>query len=282
MRTTSPLIGSMVIAGVLANASLFSRRQLSPANTATAPAATTTSIQDGGFMSNNVQPLNNDSSAYHLGYREEDFAQPCARCYNPKVPDLRQPFLDGLSRNPYARGRGYTAHEVAEIFSCPGYFENVYTIDANGTLMIAVISETPEGSVVLGPIFQKQPTGTNTTLKDRYFGRTSFINVYIGEESAPLSIKFVDPVLAKLVRTWQVPQVNFLSAESPLEISTFWSKLPGTPCFLKASARPSLRNSSIDRGLTVRVPARGKQVLLPRGEPCPWAHIGYLQPIFHS
>lgn len=68
----------MMIAASVVDGMALNPRQLSPAATTTAGTATPT-LQNGSTVSKNFEPLNNDTSSYYLGYREEDFAQPYAK-----------------------------------------------------------------------------------------------------------------------------------------------------------------------------------------------------------
>ncbi|KAM3497285.1 hypothetical protein MY10362_009359 [Beauveria mimosiformis] len=208
----------MTAAGVV-HGMAFNPRQLSPAATTTGGTATPT-LQNGSTVSKNFEPLNNDTSSYYLGYREEDFAQPYAKYWNPVVAPLTEELISGLTSSPMAEALAFTAHQASDYLTRPGYLslENGYTIDKNGTVIIAALSEVPEvtgdaydwwfgwHSVQTARYKLWNPVAhqysyrvpvtedwANATLKERYIGMTSFIDEYVGNDAAQLSIQFLNP-----------------------------------------------------------------------------------------
>ncbi|KAM3451112.1 hypothetical protein MY5147_009153 [Beauveria neobassiana] len=214
----STMTWMMTAAGVV-HGMAFNHRQLSPAATTTGGTATPT-LRNGSTVSKNFESLNNDTSSYYLGYREEDFAQPYAKYWNPVVAPLTEELISGLTSSPMAEALGFSAHQASDYLTRPGYLslENGYTIDKNGTVMIAALSEVPEvtgdaydwwfgwHSVQTARYKLWNPVAhqysyrvpvtedwANATLKERYIGMTSFIDEYVGNDAAQLSIQFLNP-----------------------------------------------------------------------------------------
>ncbi|KAK6838804.1 hypothetical protein RU639_000655 [Aspergillus parasiticus] len=215
-----PFIPLVISAANMAHGLTLDRRQLAPAATTTGSTATPTTLEENNFISQDFESLNNDTSSYYLGYREEDFAKPYAKYWNPVVAPLTKELISGLMSSPWANALTFSAHEAFDYFTRPGYLslENGFSIDEDGTVMIAVRSEIREvtgdaydwwfgwHSVETARYKLWNPVAhqytyrvpvtedwTNATLKQRYIGTTSFIDEYVGNDASQLSIQFVDP-----------------------------------------------------------------------------------------
>ncbi|KAK8150736.1 hypothetical protein G3M48_009626 [Beauveria asiatica] len=200
----STMTWMMTAAGVVHGMAL-SPRQLSPAATTTG-STTIPTLENGRTVSKNFESLNNDTSSYYLGYREQDFAQPYAKYWNPVVAPLTEELISGLTSSPMAEALAFSAHQASDYLTRPGYLslENGYTIDRNGTVIIAALSEVPE---VTGDAYDWwfgwhtvqtaryklwNPVAHQYAYR-RYIGMTSFIDEYVGNDAAQLSIQFLKP-----------------------------------------------------------------------------------------
>ncbi|KAK4494015.1 hypothetical protein PRZ48_015201 [Zasmidium cellare] len=202
-------------------ASLIKRGDLAPAATTTdsAAVASATQISAQNATSTNLAPYNGNSSAYHLGYRSDDFQRPFAKYWNPTIAPLFDEFLNGLVASPWANALAYTAHEAHDYFTRPGYdtLENGFTITENGTVVIAVRSEIPQmtgesfdwwfawhqteaaryklWNPVAHAYVWRLPERVDATrsYRDRWINTTSYVAEYVGEESSKISIGFIQP-----------------------------------------------------------------------------------------
>ncbi|KAM0310607.1 hypothetical protein ACHAO8_007973, partial [Botrytis cinerea] len=113
---------------------------------------------------------------------------------------------NGLAGSPWPSAFTYSAWEAHKYLELPGYLqlENGWAISPNGTLMITVRSEIPEVETqrykLWNPIAHQYSYHTpyseswsNETYAERYIGATSYIDEYVGNDAAKLSIEFVDP-----------------------------------------------------------------------------------------
>lgn len=210
-----------VFAG-LSNARVVDRRQLAPAEPVSAsitPTASATPLTKS-TISTDPAKLDSNTDDYYLGYREADFKKPYAKYYNPVVAPISDSLVNGLTGSPWPSAFTYSAWEAHDYFTRPGYLEleNGYSISENGTLMIAVRSEIPQVTgehydwwfgwhsvetaryKLWNPIAHQYSYRTpqsedwaNQTLAERYIGTTSYIDEFVGQDAAKLSIEFVQP-----------------------------------------------------------------------------------------
>ncbi|PYH94059.1 hypothetical protein BO71DRAFT_450329 [Aspergillus ellipticus CBS 707.79] len=214
-------VAAAVLAG-LANANAIDRRQLAPAEADSAVAATTATLtsMSQGAVSTDTAKLDSNTEDYYLGFREADFQKPYAKYYNPVVAPISDALVNGLADSPWPSAFTFSAWEAHDYFTRPGYLnlENGYSISENGTLMIAVGSEIPQVTgeqydwwfgwhsvetaryKLWNPIAHQYSYRTpysenwaNQTYAERYIGATSYIDEYVGQDAAKLSIEFVEP-----------------------------------------------------------------------------------------
>ncbi|KAH6646899.1 hypothetical protein BKA67DRAFT_580859 [Truncatella angustata] len=199
-----------------ANGNAINRRQLEPA--ATFSSATPT--VNAEVISTDVAALENSTTDYYIGFQGADFDLPYAKYYNPNVAPISDALVNGLAGSPWPSAFTYSAWEAHKYLEQPGYLqlENGWAISANGTLMITVRSEIPEVTgdqydwwfgwhsvetqryKLWNPIAHQysyrtpySENWTNETYAERYIGATSYIDEYVGNDAAKLSIEFVEP-----------------------------------------------------------------------------------------
>ncbi|PWY73190.1 phloretin hydrolase [Aspergillus sclerotioniger CBS 115572] len=184
-----------------------------------ATTATATSLSQN-TVSTDTTPLNGNAEDYYLGFRDADFQKPYAKYYNPVVAPISDALVNGLADSPWPSAFTFSVWEAHDYFARPGYLdlENGYSISSNGTLMITVRSEIPQVTgeqydwwfgwhsvetaryKLWNPIAHQYSYRTpfsgnwaNQTYTERYIGTTSYIDEYVGNDAAKLSIEFVEP-----------------------------------------------------------------------------------------
>ncbi|KAK7532261.1 phloretin hydrolase [Phyllosticta citribraziliensis] len=174
------------------NGNVVHRRQLAPAAPVSSSVpANLTAGED--TISTNVSPLDSNTEEYYLGFREADFEKPYA--------NLLCQGCSQVSRATWVFQHGKRG-----------------AISDNGTLMIAVRSEIPNVTgeqydwwfgwhsvetaryKLWNPVAHRYSWRTpdvvdwaNRTYAERYIGSTSYVDEYVGNDAAKLSISFVEP-----------------------------------------------------------------------------------------
>ncbi|MBL7827495.1 MAG: hypothetical protein JNJ57_12735 [Saprospiraceae bacterium] len=151
----------------------------------------------------------------YIGYRQNDYQLPFAHFFNEKVLPAPQGPMDGLQRSPFPQGALRSLNQVREMLA-DGYneVENGYTVEADGSLRIAVLTPMPGVDPAMWnwwfawhsdaankyklwhPLAHRDARwkdGKGYT--GQYIGRTSLIEEYIGKKLEKASIRFVDPTL---------------------------------------------------------------------------------------
>ncbi|PYH88580.1 hypothetical protein BO71DRAFT_467628 [Aspergillus ellipticus CBS 707.79] len=171
-------------------------------------------------ISRSVDSYDPDESKLYLGYKDKDFEKPYAKYFNPNVELISDEVHKGLICSPWASGLGYEAHDAHDHLLRPGYLaiENGFVKTKNGTMMVAV--RTNMGQVT-GEAYDwwfswhstdssryklwhphahqyswRHPDTlevSNKSYAERYINTFSFINEYIGNHSAQLTVAFIDP-----------------------------------------------------------------------------------------
>ncbi|CAI7570994.1 unnamed protein product [Penicillium bialowiezense] len=207
---------------VVANGNfIYPKRQLAPAASSINSAIEAeVTLLSQNTVSKDPAPLESSTEDYYIGFREEDFKKPYAKYYNPEVVPISNDLVNGLTGSPWPSAFTFSAWEAHDYLTRPGYLnmENGYSISENGTLMIAVRSEIPQVTgehydwwfawhsvetaryKLWNPIAHQYSYRTpmsenwaNQTYAERYIGATSYIDEYVGNSAAKLSIEFVDP-----------------------------------------------------------------------------------------
>ncbi|KAF4820815.1 Phloretin hydrolase [Colletotrichum tropicale] len=216
MQSATALLA--LIASVKGN--VIRGRQLSGA-AAIPPNPQPANLTSGGdSVSTDASPLESNTEQYYLGFREADFEKPYAKYYNPVVSPISDALVNGLAGSPWPSAFTDSSQDAAEYLEQPGYLnlENGCAIGNNGTLMIAVRSEIPQVTgeqydwwfgwhsvetaryKLWNPIAHQYSYRTpdsvdwvNRTYAERYIGATSYIDEYVGNDAAKLSIQFIEP-----------------------------------------------------------------------------------------
>ncbi|KAI8229462.1 hypothetical protein K4K54_001468 [Colletotrichum sp. SAR 10_86] len=202
------------------NGNVIRGRQLSGAAGVPANPQPANLTSGGDYVSTDMSPLESNTEQYYLGFREVDFEKPYAKYYNPVVSPISDALVNGLAGSPWPSAFTYSAQDAAKYLEQPGYLnlENGYAIGSNGTLMIAVRSEIPQVTgeqydwwfgwhsvetaryKLWNPIAHQYSYRTpdsvdwaNRTYAERYIGATSYIDEYVGNDAAKLSIQFIEP-----------------------------------------------------------------------------------------
>ncbi|KAJ0385754.1 hypothetical protein COL922a_005743 [Colletotrichum nupharicola] len=202
------------------NGNVIRGRQLSGAAAVPANLQPANLTSGGDSVSTDISPLESNTEQYYLGFREVDFEKPYAKYYNPVVSPISDALVNGLAGSPWPSAFTYSAQDAAKYLEQPGYLnlENGYAIGSNGTLMIAVRSEIPQVTCdqydwwfgwhsvetarykLWNPIAHQYSYRTpdsvdwaNRTYAQRYIGATSYIDEYVGNDAAKLSIQFIEP-----------------------------------------------------------------------------------------
>ncbi|KAI8274614.1 hypothetical protein K4K60_009522 [Colletotrichum sp. SAR11_57] len=202
------------------NGKVIRGRQLSGAAAVPANPQPANLTSGGDYVSTDMSSLESNTEQYYLGFREVDFEKPYAKYYNPVVSPISDALVNGLAGSPWPSAFTYSAQDAAKYLEQPGYLnlENGYAIGSNGTLMIAVRSEIPQVTgeqydwwfgwhsvetaryKLWNPIAHQYSYRTpdsvdwaNRTYAERYIGATSYIDEYVGNDAAKLSIQFIEP-----------------------------------------------------------------------------------------
>ncbi|KAK1846665.1 hypothetical protein CCHR01_10703 [Colletotrichum chrysophilum] len=180
------------------NGNVIRGRQLSGAAAVPANLQPANLTSGGDSLSTDISPLESNTEQYYLGFREVDFEKPYAKYYNPVVSPISDALVNGLAGSPWPSAFTYSAQDAAKYLEQPGYLnlENGYAIGSNGTLMIAVRSEIPQVTYDQYDWCYRTPDSVdwaNRTYAQRYIGATSYIDEYVGNDAAKLSIQFIEP-----------------------------------------------------------------------------------------
>ncbi|KAK8165918.1 hypothetical protein BC567DRAFT_251158 [Phyllosticta citribraziliensis] len=206
------------------NGNVVHRRQLAPAAPVSSSVpANLTAGED--TISTNVSPLDSNTEEYYLGFREADFEKPYAksgefklmvmisRYYNPVVAPLTDDLVHSLTSSPWPSAFTFSAKDAPKFLEQPGYFnmenegQSVFPI----ARAYAVTGEQYDWwfgwhSVetarykLWNPVAHRYSWRTpdvvdwaNRTYAERYIGSTSYVDEYVGNDAAKLSISFVEP-----------------------------------------------------------------------------------------
>ncbi|KAJ4414072.1 hypothetical protein N0V82_008146 [Gnomoniopsis sp. IMI 355080] len=167
--------------------------------------------------------IDEDTGNYYLGYRPADQDTRWAKYFNDTAVGLSQEFTSALESSPFPPGTGLNIQQAAQALSQPGYLqlENGFTVNDDGTMMLAIRTEQPPE--FSGEMFdfwfswhvndttkyklwnpaQHQyaaidnhfiaDASTSQPYRERYWNITSFVDEWIGDTAYKLSIAFFDP-----------------------------------------------------------------------------------------
>lgn len=152
----------------------------------------------------------------YLGYRDDDDQTPWARFYDDQMAPLPSPVVDALHLGPVAPSLLGTVEEAGGLLDRTDPVEDGLAIDADGSMVLSLRTDMPGCTAEMwdwwfgwhgcDPRRYKlwHPRAHLSALwgdgddggrrgRDRYLGRTSFVDEYLGSTLAPVTIRFVPP-----------------------------------------------------------------------------------------
>ncbi|KAF4460386.1 phloretin hydrolase [Fusarium albosuccineum] len=154
----------------------------------------------------NIVPYQSNASLYYLGYEGNDWERPFSKYWNPVLNPISDELQKGITESPYASRLTFSPQEAHDYFTRPGYLqlENGWAVGDDGVLMLAIRTDMGD---VTGDIYKlwhplahqyawRYPNvadWANKTLPQRYIGSYSFIDEFIGNFAAKLTVNFVEP-----------------------------------------------------------------------------------------
>jgi hypothetical protein len=152
----------------------------------------------------------------YLGYRGDDDQTPWARFFDDAMAPLRSEVVDALHTGPVAPPQLGSLEQVAQLLDREDPVETGIAIDADGSVLVSARTPMPGCTPAMwdwwfgwhgsDPRRYKlwHPRAHLSALwgdgddggrrgRDRYVGRTSFVDEYLGSTLAPVTIRFVEP-----------------------------------------------------------------------------------------
>jgi DAPG hydrolase PhiG domain len=149
----------------------------------------------------------------YIGYKPADYTTQYARFYDETITSIAMSISKALNNSPYPSGKLLSLENVHFLME-EGYFEveNGYTMEANGSARVAVLTDMPNVSPEMwdwwfgwhGNLANKYKlwhpkAHLDAQWKDGnqemegYIGRTSMIAEYIGTKLEHAAIQFIEP-----------------------------------------------------------------------------------------
>ena len=152
----------------------------------------------------------------YLGYRGDDDQTPWARFYDEEMAPLLPHVIDALHVGPRPTALLGTLEEVADLLDRPDPVEDGIAIGGDGSMVVNVSTPMPGCTPAMWdwwfgwhgsdprryklwhPLAHLSALwgdgdDAGRTGRDRYVGRTSFVDEYLGSTLAPVTIRFVPP-----------------------------------------------------------------------------------------
>lgn len=152
----------------------------------------------------------------YLGYRGDDDQAPWARFFDDAMAPLLPEVVDALHTGPVAPPQLGSLDHVAELVDREDPVETGIAIEADGSMVVSLRTEMPSCTASMwdwwfgwhgsDPRRYKlwhprahlsalwgDGDDAGRTGRDRYVGRTSFVDEYLGSTLAPVTIRFVPP-----------------------------------------------------------------------------------------
>jgi hypothetical protein len=154
----------------------------------------------------------------YLGYRPEDERKPWAHYMQARSLPVQPHVHEAIAAGPASGEFGPRLSELADYLNKPGYrhLETGWTVNGDGHLVVAILTDMPGVTGAMWDwwfgwhsadssryklwnpdahqfaVMGEDRNGPEVNDRHRYEGNVSYINEYVGAESRPLAIRFVD------------------------------------------------------------------------------------------
>jgi len=152
----------------------------------------------------------------YLGYRADDYGTPFARYFNPEMAPLAGHVVDALNAGPQAADLLTDLDQVASLLDGDEPTETGYAVGRDGSIRVATLTRMPRVTPEMwdwwfgwhgsdsrryklwhprAHLYAEWSDGADDGRRgrDRYVGRTSFVDEYLGSTLARASIRFIPP-----------------------------------------------------------------------------------------
>ncbi|NWA91415.1 hypothetical protein HX807_22640 [Pseudomonas sp. D8002] len=165
-------------------------------------------------------PASYQTEPRYLGYRESDCSKPYANYFTEQVAKVQPHVIEAIAVGRQPDEFAYQIDEAAVRMSRPGYeaMETGYAQLPDGKILVSVLTDMPgvcaedwdwwfgwhgvetaryklwhPGAHFYSAVGQDRRSDRSLTDRQRYVGNVSYVDEYLGPDSSPLSVRFLDP-----------------------------------------------------------------------------------------